>query len=157
MESGIHLSCRIMDVSIDTVQHETVQIDTIVAKPERMPRRSEYWLVGEFLNDLAHDYEDIIQSLYPRNMLKFELSRHVKTIRVLKYKLKDTKPDRITISENSFTCLRTKVQILAEETIGSAVNWWPLSKLSHPFFGSSCVAWSCVSLVLSCRLVLTGD
>jgi hypothetical protein len=120
-----------------------------------MSRRSEYRSIPEFLHDLAYNYEDIIRTIKyqypPGNMHEFELSRHLKTIRVLEHKLRYIKPEGITISKEPLTSLSTKVQMLAAgENMGSAVNWWLLPKSSHPFSGSFRVVWSCVSVVSSC-------
>jgi hypothetical protein len=76
--------------------------------------------------------------------------------KALAQQLRDEEPRQIVVSGHHMasrgkvpaqlsTSLRDRMQVFAEETVGSAIDWWPLPEPNRTSFGWNRVAWSCVS------------
>jgi len=75
----------------------------------------------------------------------YDLLYYINIAKTLMEKLRDVKSQRILLSKDPSTSFRNKVQILAEETLGCEIDWWPLAE-PHRITGVPIrVAWSNVS------------
>jgi hypothetical protein len=73
--------------------------------------------------------------------------------------LRDEEPRQIVLSGRHRTSggrvsgqlsisLRDKMQVFAEETVGSAIDWWPLPEPNRTTFCWTHVVWFCVSATI---------
>jgi hypothetical protein len=76
------------------------------------------------------------------------LLSHAAVTKLLTRRLSNVEPYRIMLPRKSFIPLRSKAQIIAEELVGSAINWWPLPEPNRNFVDCTRISWSCVSLTV---------
>jgi hypothetical protein len=125
-----------MHVSNDVLQDLEMFILIDPDSSDDMQEGAKSASLSESLLTLASDYE--AEGLVSRSA----------TARVLARRLGSVQPEQIVIFRRASRSLRHRMQILVEDTVGFAIDWWPSPEPHRTFDGNNCVVWSCVSLIV---------
>lgn len=106
----------------------------MTGEPDDIQKRESWRLLSGQLRTLVSDFE--ASGSHSHAAMAEVLARKLRTVEPGSIMLLKTRPIE------SWT---NKAQVLAEEAIGFAIDWWPLPKPCRSPDGFTRVTWSCVS------------